>query len=636
MCGIFGFFSSNRKITKQELSFSIKSARHRGPDNAGAVLFNGTSNGYFPADSIPDGEWFSVLTHTRLSIIDLSEAANQPMCNENGSVWIVYNGEVYNFREIRDELMKLGHTFKSRTDSEVIIHGYEEWGADVVSRLRGMFAFGLFDKKRNKIVLVRDRLGVKPLNYYFDGSTFIFSSEIKGLLNLIPRKMDYASLNRFLTLKYIPSPGTIIEGVKKLSQSEILELDLNSWHLQTKRYWKPQFNPKSILSFSEAKKNFTELLSESVNMRTISDVPIGVYLSGGMDSSAIVAFLSKNGIEDINTFTIKFDYPGYDESGYARTVSELFQTKHHEFQIPELTYDELQNIVHSLDEPFGDPSYIPTYFLSRFASEHVKVILSGDGGDEILGGYKRYFIYSRASALRHLPWRGLDFISNLPPEINKKSIMGKIQRINEELSMGYWSAYLLKFNGLRDSFKRYVMLPEAYDSLGSLSIENIIGDFSDSEEIENTIERLLWIDLHSYLPDYILKKTDLALMAHSVEGRNSFVDYKLVEFVNSLKPEYKFKNGGKHILKTILEDYLPKDIIYRKKMGFSPPIKYWFRDNMDLMYEIFSKSDFVSNDIFDLRQIHKVIDRFRTPEVNVSEQLWLMMVLELWRRKYRV
>ncbi len=659
MCGIFGFFSANRKITRDELLFSLHAVRHRGPDNSGVVFFKdsiplhppGTSarpdngSGSRPllsggtcvnASSLPEGEWSSLLAHTRLSIIDLSEAANQPMENEDGTVWVVYNGEIYNFNEIRDDLKAKGHVFRSRTDSEVIIHGYEEWGIDVVQRFRGMFAFALFDRRKNKLILVRDRLGVKPLKYYADGRTLIFGSELKSLINLVPAKIDFSALNTYLTIKYIPSPKTILEGVKKLSPAEILEFDLRTGKVKTESYWKPEFYPKSGLSFAEAKLRFEGLLSESVNMRTISDVPIGVYLSGGMDSSAIVAFLKKNGINDINTFTIKFDRPGYDESAYAKTVAERFQTRHHEFQIPELSYDELVNIINSLDEPFGDPSYIPTYFLSRFTSDHVKVILSGDGGDEILGGYKRYFIYARGKILNYLPRAGCSLIKNLPPEINKKSFLGKLQRVNEEMSMGYWEAYLLRFSGLSDSFKRFVMTPERYTSLDRFSPEDIVQGFDDSKNIRDTIERLIWIDMHTYLPDYILTKTDLALMAHSVEGRNPFVDYRLVEFANRLEPKYKFRKGGKYILKKILEEYLPDEVIYRKKMGFSPPIKYWFRANFDLMYEIFSDGSFVSGDIFDLTQLRQAIEKFRTPEINISEQLWLITVLELWRRKYRV
>ncbi len=643
MCGIFGFFSKIRKISNQELLQTLEAARHRGPDNAGVVFFQGVippgkggSDRYLPADSIPDGEWTSVFAHTRLSIIDLSEAANQPMSNEDDTLWIVYNGEIYNFREIRQELKRRGHTFKSRTDSEVIIHGFEEWGIDVIIRLRGMFAFALLDKRKNIIILARDRLGVKPLKYYFDGTTFIFTSELKGLLNLTPRKLDKNSLNRFLTLKYIPSPDTILEGVKKVSPAELLELDMNQWRIRTKRYWEPEFYPKSKLTFEDAKTNFKELLSESVYMRTISDVPIGVYLSGGMDSSAIVAFLKENGIHDINTFTIKFDRPGYDESAYAKTVSQIFQTVHHEFQIPELSFSEAQNIIDSLDEPFGDPSYIPTYFLSRFTSEYVKVILSGDGGDELLGGYKRYFIHARGRILEFLPRIKLHLIKKLPPEINKRNFSGRLQRIAEELSSGFWGAYLLRFSGLGDSFKRYVMIPDLYRSLNGCSLKELIHNFADSKKITDTIERLIWIDLKTYLPDYILTKTDLALMSHSVEGRNPFVDYQLVEFSNLLTPQYKFKEGGKYILKAILADYLPGEVIYRKKMGFNPPIKYWLRENADLLYEIFSNSNFVSHDVFDLKRIHQIINTFETTDINISEQLWLLMVLELWRRTYKV
>ncbi|NOZ69228.1 MAG: hypothetical protein GXP46_08315, partial [Deferribacteres bacterium] len=331
-----------------------------------------------------------------------------------------------------------------------------------------------------------------------------------------------------------------------------------------------------------------------------------------------------------------FDRQGYDESEYAKTVSRLFRTSHHEFSIPALSYDYVRKIISSLDEPFGDPSYIPTYFLSGFTSAHVKVVLSGDGGDELLGGYKRYFIHARGRILDFLPRMNAGFIRRLPPEINKRTFTGKLQRIAEDISAGYWGAYLLRFNGMSDSFKRYVMAPDMYRAVRGFSLEGLLGDLGDFNRIRDTIERFIWIDLRTYLPDYILAKTDLALMSHSVEGRNPFVDYKLVEFSNLLKPEYKFKNGGKHILKSILAEYLPGELIHRKKMGFSPPIKYWFRENTDLLHEIFSERDFVSGDVFELKQIHGLIERFGKTEINISEQLWLIMVLELWRRMYRI
>lgn len=638
MCGIFGFFSHERRISTGEIRSALSSLRHRGPDNSGVVCFDHPNSRFKIQNSklLSEGEWSSVLAHTRLSIIDLSDAANQPMCNEDESIWLAYNGEIYNFAHIREELTRKGHIFRSRTDSEVIIHGYEEWGTDVLSRLRGMFAFALLDRKQRRLFLVRDRLGVKPLKYYVDDKTIIFASELKPLMHLIPHRMDLQSLNVFLTLKYTPSPGTIMEGVKKLGPAELLECDLETMRVSIRKFWTPEFYPKVTNSFREAQEHFRDLLSESVLMRMVADVPVGVYLSGGMDSSAIVAFLRKGGIENLNTFTIKFDRPGYDESGYAAAVAKRFGTRHHEFMTPELTYGELENIIHSLDEPFGDPSYIPTYFLSRDASEHVKVILSGDGGDEILGGYKRYHIYARSRMLSLLPPMNFGFLKRIRPEINKKSLVGKLQRLNEELSLGYWGAYLLRFNGFSDSFRRVVMLPEVYDALAAVSLDGLISNFSDSESISDTIERLTWIDMHTYLPDYILTKTDLALMAHSVEGRNPLVDYRLVEYANVLPPEFKFRHGGKHILKSLLEEYLPHDIIHRKKMGFSPPIKYWFRDNLSLLNQIFSESEFVSGDIFDLKRIHRVIEEFKRPEVNVSEQLWLLIVLELWRRQYRI
>jgi len=636
MCGIFGYFSISNTISKQQLLNALEASRHRGPDNAGAALFDGVSGRYYSAEELPEGCWNSVLAHTRLSIIDLSEVANQPMSNEDNTVWTVYNGEIYNFIEIREKLKSLGHTFKSRTDSEVIIHGYEEWGSDVVEHLRGMFAFAVLDRSEKRLILARDRLGVKPVKYYFDGRTLIFASELKGLIHMVPRNIDAESVNMFLSLKYIPSPRTILQDVRKVSPGQLLEFDLRVPDMKSRKYWRPSFYPKSSLPFDEAKKNFENIFSESVFMRTVSDVPIGVYLSGGMDSSAMVAFLIKNGVENINTFTMKFDRQGYDESAYAKIVADRFHTNHHEFRMPALTYDSLSDIIGSLDEPFGDPSYIPTYVLSKFTANHVKVILSGDGGDELMGGYKRYYIHARGKILDMLPRIKSGFAKMLPPEIDKKSIAGKVQRIAEQLSTGFWGAYLLRFSGLSDSFKRYVCTQDAYESFDALSIDSLIRSDDEFREISDVIERLIWIDLNTYLPEFILTKTDLALMAHSVEGRNPFVDHKLVEYTNMLQPHFKFKDGGKYLLKHILKEYLPAEVINRKKMGFSPPIKYWFRDNIALLHEIFSSDEFISGDIFELDRLHQAIDRFGNTEINISEQLWLIMVLELWRREYKV
>jgi asparagine synthase (glutamine-hydrolysing) len=635
MCGIFGFFSKTQVIAKRELSLSIDLLKHRGPDNTGTVFFQGRSHQYF-SNFMPEGEWSSVLSHTRLSIIDLTRSANQPMSNEDDSIWIVYNGEIYNFMEIRGVLESKGHVFKSRSDTEVILHGYEEWGTDIVNHLRGMFAFAILDRQKDRLILARDRFGVKPLKYFFDGDTLIFSSELKGLMHLIPRKLNLDSVNKFLTLKYIPSPDTIIEGVRKVSPGELIEIDLQAKKLKAVKFWEPKFYPKTDISFYEAKKQYAKLLSESVFIRTVSDVPIGVYLSGGIDSSAIVTFLRQNGVNEINSFTVKFERSGYDESGYARVISDIFKTAHHEFQIPLLTPEGIHEIIRSLDEPFGDPSYIPTYYLSQFTSEYVKVILSGDGGDELLGSYKRYFIHARGGILRYLPYINLNVIRKLPPEINKKKFLGRLQRIAEQLNLGYWNAYLLRFNGFDDSLKRFVMVPDFYHKMNALTIKDLVDISNDFKKIPDTKERLIWIDLKTYLPDYILTKTDLALMAHSVEGRNPFVDYRLAEFSNALPPEYKFREGGKYILKSILADHLPKEILYRKKMGFSPPIKYWFKENSDLFSTLFSREDFVSKDIFDLKRIHQAVKKFRTTDLNISEQLWLLIVFELWRRIYKI
>jgi asparagine synthase (glutamine-hydrolysing) len=302
MCGIFGFFSCEANISKKQVLRALENSRHRGPDSAGVMLSKEGRAGYYPEHLIPGGNWDSVLAHTRLSIIDLSDAAHQPMSNEDDTVWIAYNGEIYNFMELRETLLSKGHIFKSKTDSEVIVHGYEEWGSDVVDSLRGMFAFAVYDRRANKLVLARDRLGVKPLKYYWNGKTLVFASELKGMMHSVPAELDYSSVNTFLTLKYIPSPNTILRDVKKVSPGEVLEFDLDNRKLNSRTYWKPAFYPKTRLSYDEAKDQLKNILSESVLMRTLSDVPIGVYLSGGMDSSAMVALLKEGGFNSVRTW----------------------------------------------------------------------------------------------------------------------------------------------------------------------------------------------------------------------------------------------------------------------------------------------------------------------------------------------
>lgn len=563
MCGIIGFIS-DRVIGRDNFSESRDLMYHRGPDDCGIWLSKDKK---------------VALGHRRLSIIDLSSAGRQPMSNEDNSIWLVQNGEIYNFLEIRKELIERGHKFKSNSDSEVIIHSYEEWGVECLKKFNGMFAFALWDEKENRLFAARDRIGIKPFNYYFNGGRFAFSSEIKALKNLdkLNLELDYTAIYDFFTYLYVPTPKTVYKHIKKLPPGHYLLFDREN--LVLKKYW--DINPfnKRILSEKEACNQIEEILNDSVRLRLVSDVPIGVFLSGGIDSSCVVALASKLVNEPLKTFSVGFNIKNHSEIKYARIVSDIFNTNHTE-RILNL-YDAmniLPKIISNYDEPYADTSAFPTYMISKVAREEATVVLSGDGGDEVFGGYNWYEKYIKCNKIANkigflfTPfWR---LIRSVYPE----KMIGKATL--DQISHSSIERYVLLLNGL--------LKKEKFRYLTEEILSNIPYDYDDywyfRKYWENDLDiftRLQYLDLKTYLVDDILTKVDRASMLASLEVRVPLLDHRLVELAFSIDHSVRNKYcKKKYIFKKMLVKYLPETILNREKKGFSIPFFDWFGDKI--------------------------------------------------------
>jgi len=538
MCGINGFNFIEKSILKKMNS----SLAHRGPDDEGVFT---------------DLNSKVSLGHRRLSIIDLSKNGSQPMnySHKDKKATIVFNGEIYNFQEIKDKLIKLGYKFKSTSDTEVILASYLEWGKDCVKKFNGMWAFAIYDPKKEVLFLSRDHFGKKPLYYFFDGKKFIFSSEIKGILkHKIKKEINPEAVDLYFSLGFIPAPYSIYKNIFKLDQRENLVFDLKKKSITKKRYYDwPDYNPSQ--SRAELKKEFFSLIKDSVKLRMISDVPVGYFLSGGLDSSTIVNY-AKEINKNINTYSIGFE-GNYDETPQINILKDLFKTKHHHKYFREKNFKKiLKNIFHNYDEPFSDPSMFPTFFLSKFARENVTVALSGDGGDEIFGGYPRYKIAKQMSYLRKIP------------SIFRKLIL-------------YFSSGRLK-EGLRLS----LLPPEKFysEARGNFYKPEIAKKFLENtlkkslkKTRGNLVEAVRLMDIYLYtLPDNFLLKIDRASMASSLEVRSPFLDYRLVEYSMKIPTKYKVSfSKDKRLFREIVSDFLPEKIVNSPKKGFTPPINSW-------------------------------------------------------------
>ena len=647
MCGICGEIGFCNGVRVEPIRRMCKTLTHRGPDDEGMIFVKG--NQYLemtnPSEFLPEQGGFEVaLGHRRLSIIDLSCAGHQPMCNEDEKIWIVFNGEIYNFQELRDGLEKKGHGFKSKSDTEVILHAYEEWGVECLSHFRGMFAFAIWDSKLQRLFMARDRLGKKPLVYFSQNGRFAFASEIKALLQLpnIERKVNDIAIHHYLTYQYVPSPDSIFEGINKLPPAHYLLYDRDG-NLKVERYWKLNFN-KNLQTYSdinELEDRIRKELEESVKLRLISDVPLGAFLSGGVDSSLIVGIMANLSGKPVKTFSIGFEEKEFDELSYARLVSNHFATEHHEFIVKPNAIEILPKLVWCYSEPFADSSAIPTYYVAKMTKDYVKVVLTGDAGDENFAGYPRYLRSKWLIFFLKLPkMLRRDFLPPLLKTIAqfhwKEKTFNRLAAYIESISSNQARNYGEQVKIFNGGEKEGLYSAEFMEGVGGIdSFEYLLSRFSEAET-EDLIEQLLYLDINTYLPEDLLVKMDIATMANSLEARVPFLDHQLMEFIATIPPRLKLKGTvTKYILKEAFSDFLPNPILTRGKMGFGVPVSRWFRNELrDYIYEILLDSRTLNRGYFKREGIQRLLNDHIELRYDHSAKIWALLFLEMWFRVF--
>lgn len=637
MCGICGVVKvgNGDPISRSLLSSMCATIVHRGPDDEGIFLANDAG-----------------LATRRLSIIDI-EGGHQPLSNEKGSVWVAHNGEIYNFPDLRKELISRGHIFKTRTDTETIVHSYEEWGERCLQKFRGMFAFALWDSSKKKLLVARDRIGIKPLYYTLIENrdrALVFGSELKAILVHpgISRSLEPRALDLYLTLEYIPEPFSAFKNIFKLPAGAFLVFEKGK--IRIERYWDVReqtgcetdpSTPAKTKTLADLEDELYERIKESVKARLISDVPLGAFLSGGIDSSAIVGLMHELGVSPIKTFSIGFEDATYNELAHARRISQKFHTDHEEFILQPRALELTEKLVHHLDEPFGDFSIFPTHMVSEMARAHVKVILSGDGGDELFAGYEHYQAQklSRWPLVSSLSKPMPLFLRKLPPSSKKKGLWNKLKRYAQgyehprELRHLRWMMFLNQKERealYSEDFRRELGGVESLHTIAPLdAIYTHLDRFDD-------ISGELYLDLKSYLVDDILVKVDRMSMATSLETRVPLIDHKVVEFAFQIPGHLKLKGlTTKWIFKKAMERLLPPQNIYRSKEGFSIPIKHWLRNELkELMLHYLSESRIKEAGLFNFAPIQNKIESHMRGRENYSHQLWSLLVFEIWREKF--
>ena len=648
MCGICGEIDFHRgQVQPDSIGRMCHVLAHRGPDDEGMVFTKGEESVALQRGTkLPSEEArFEVgFGHRRLAIIDLSGAAHQPMCNEDGSLWIVFNGEIYNFQDLRIELENKGHVFKSRSDTEVILHAYEAWDVECLNRFRGMFSFALWDSKQQRLFAARDRLGKKPLVYFHQNGRFLFASESKAILEApgIERRVDPVALHHYLTYQYIPSPYTIFEGVKKLPPGHYLLYD-RMGHLRIERYWKLNFpsHTEGSNSASEWCERLRTALEESIRLRLISDVPIGVFLSGGIDSSLIVGVMARWIGHPVETFSIGFEEKDFDELSYARYVSHYFGSDHHEFVVKPDAIGILPRLVWHYNEPFADSSAIPTYYVAKMTKDYVKVVLTGDAGDENFAGYRRYLRSQRAAQFAALPETLRKKF--LPLSLRGLATFGwrkeKLHRLAdyvEALSGDQGKDYAEQIKIFNSSEKKEIYSEGFFESVETINPLNFLLEKFDEVHTADRLEKLLYVDIMSYLPEDLLVKMDIATMAHSVEARVPFLDHQFMELVASIPSRLKLKGSGtKFILKKAFPDVLPEPILRRKKMGFAVPVSRWFRKELkEYAWDILLDRRTMNRGYFRKEGIERLLQEHLARQYDHSAKLWALLVLEIWFRVF--
>ena len=623
MCGIAGFAdeASFERSSRREADFGLVHRmcdviRHRGPDAEGIHVEDGVGLGM-----------------RRLSIIDLS-TGDQPIHNEDRSIWLVFNGEIYNYRELRRTLEQEGHAFYTSSDTETIVHAYEQWGEAAFGRLRGMFGIGLWDRTKRALFLARDRAGIKPLHYIERGGRLYFGSEIKSLIaaGAVDRELDLEALDHYLSFLYAPRDSSLLKGVRKLPPGHVLRWQ--DGRATVTRYWQISAREGFTGTPAEAASRLRTVLADAVRSHMISDVPLGAFLSGGVDSSLVVGLMAEASAQPVKTFSIGFDEPQFDELDHARKVAAHFGTDHHEFVVRPDGLSILDRLIEHFDEPFADSSAIPTWYVSEIARRHVTVVLSGDGGDELFGGYDRYLPHPRVAQFDRLNVPGARRLAGavwplLPHGARGKNFLRHVSRSDE-------GRYLDSVSFFQPDEKPALYSADVQRALGQSNAEETLGVRFHRFRDLPPHSRMMRFDFETYLPEDVLTKVDRMSMAHSIESRVPLLDNEVIEFAASLPASVKIHKGRrKHVLKEAARGLLPEGILDRKKQGFGVPLGVWFRGGLtDVFSDVLSAPRTRQRGYFNQAFVDRIVGEHLTRRRDHTLRLWQLLVFELWHRRY--
>ena len=630
MCGITGGVWSERRraIEPETLRRMIAAVRHRGPDEQGehwsvpATLSSATPG--------------VALGHARLSIIDLA-GGRQPLANEVQTVWVVLNGEIYNYRALRRQLEAAGHRFQTQSDTETLVHLYEERGVDFLEAVDGMFALALWDARQGQLLLARDRLGEKPLVYREEPGRLLFASELKSLLAApgVPRELDPQALDEYLTYQYVPHPRTIFRGVAKLPPGHLAVY--RDGRLDVRPYWQPDFSQEDRRPAAEWGEELRTRLAASVAARLQSDVPLGAFLSGGIDSTIMVGLARQATSGPLRTFSIGFSSPEYDETRFARLVAERFETEHEEFRVTPDALSILPDLARTFDEPFADSSAVPTWFLAQLTRRQVTVALTGDGGDELFGGYRRYRAVWLADCVDRLPWPVRQFLSapwwqTLPSGRRQKSLLRQAQRFLDALGKPPVERYLDWVSFFNAARRAALYRPEFAAQLTGADSGEFLRAAWGRAHGRDAVTAASLTDLITYLPGDLLQKVDMTAMAHALECRPPFLDHRVVELAARMPRECKLHWGrGKRLLRTVFADLLPPAVERRGKMGFGAPVAEWFRGELrDFARQTLLGPSALAAELFRAETVKALLDEHQARRFDHSARLWALLMLELW------
>lgn len=626
MCGIAGIFDicGKSEIDRNLLHRMNQALVHRGPDEGAMHIEPGIGLG-----------------HRRLSIMDIS-SGQQPLFNEDGSVVVIFNGEIYNFQKLANELMTLGHQFRTHCDTEVIVHAWEEWGERCVERFNGMFAFGVWDRNQQVLFMARDHLGIKPFYYtLLNNGLFLFASELKALLVHpdFDKTLDHQAIEDYFAYGYVPEPKTIFKNTFKLNPGHSLLVRQGERLASPREYWDVPFKPHGLLAEQEVAEELVVRLRNAVDSQLMSEVPLGAFLSGGVDSSAVVAMMSSLMQEPVNTCSISFADPTFDESDYARLVAERYQTQHFTEQVQQNDFDLIDHLAALYDEPFADSSAIPTYRVCELAKKRVTVALSGDGGDENFAGYRRYRWHMIEERLRSKLPLGLrkplfGLLGNIYPKADWAPKFLRAKTTFESLARDSVEAYFHSVSILDNKLRMQLFTPGFRDSLQGYQAVEVLRNYANNSPTQDPLSLVQYLDMKTYLVGDILTKVDRASMAHSLEVRVPLLDHELVGWVSGLPASMKLRQQeGKYILKKSLEPYLPHEVLYRNKMGFAVPLASWFRGPLRERVRTALLGDTLANTgIFNIAFVKKMLDQHQSGRRDYSAPIWTLLMFEAFLR----